>query len=184
MLTVGAGRGILFNIFLQSFSQLEGVYGKEISQNIQDNCLDLNYLKTASIETAEAISKRLGTYTCLSGSTSSSRNDNRTNNLSISRSSNLISRPLLTAEEVMRLKRPNILVMLAGELPLVSNIPDISKWNFNKMFGMGNKKHNIQLRLDRQKERPVREQKKIKIWKIWEQMKKREENLKKLYDVL
>lgn len=142
------------------------------------------YLKTGSFTTAEAISKRLGTYTCLSGSISNSSSERNYNSSSISRSKNLISRPLLTAEEVMRLKRPNVLVMTAGEMPLVSNIPDVSKWNFNKMFGMGNKKHNTQLRIDRQKEREIREQKELQLWKVWEETKKREENLKQLYDSL
>ena len=184
MLTVGAGRGILFNLFLQSFNQLSTNYGKDIAQNIQDNCFCFNYLQPASQEKEEAILQRLGTYNCMSGSNSNSRNDTMTSNVSISRSSNLISRPLLTAEEIMRIKRPNVLVMLAGENPLVSDIPDVSKWYFNKMFGMGSKKHNTQLRIDRQNERKIREQKEQKIWKIWEQTKKREQNLKKLYDVL
>ena len=52
------------------------------------------------------------------------------------------------------------------------------------MFGMGSKKHNTQLRIDRQKERKEREIQPIKIWKIAEQTKQREENLKKLYEVL
>ena len=185
MLTVGRTEdGILFNIFLQSYSQLETTYGREGSQNIQDNCLATLYLKTGSITTAEAISKRLGTYTCLSGSSSSSENGRSINNMSISRSNSLISRPLLTPEEVTRIKRPNILVMEAGENALVSDIPDLSKWAFNKMFGMGSKKHNTQLLIDRQKERKEREIQPIKIWKIAEQTKQREENLKKLYEVL
>ena len=184
MLTVGAGRGILFYIFIQGYMQLDATYGKEVSQTIQDNTMILNFLKTGSIDTAELISKRLGTYTCLSGSVSNSSNSRSYDTSSISRSSNLISRPLLTAEEVMRIKRPNVLVMEAGEKPLVSNIPDVSQWYFNKMFGMGSKKHNEKLRIERQKERQIREQKEIKIWKVWEEEKKREENLKKLYETL
>lgn len=185
MLTVGRTEdGILFNIFLQSYSQLDTTYGKEGSQNIQDNCLLAMFLKTGSITTAEAISKRLGNYTCPSGSTSSSESGNSIKNMSISRSSNWISRPLLTAEEIMRIKRPNVLTMEAGYYPLVSNIPDLSQWFFNQMFGMGSKKHNTQLRINRQKERKEQELKNIKIWNIAEQTKQREENLKKLYDVL
>ena len=34
MLTVGGGRKIRFNIFLQSFSQLESKYGREGAENI------------------------------------------------------------------------------------------------------------------------------------------------------
>ena len=48
-------------LFLQSFSQLENKYGREISENIRDNCQTWIYLKTASNETASIISKKLGT---------------------------------------------------------------------------------------------------------------------------
>ena len=59
MLTVAGGRKIRFNIFLQSFAQLENKYGKEIAENIRDNCQTWLYLKTASTETATIISKKL-----------------------------------------------------------------------------------------------------------------------------
>ena len=52
MLTVAGGRKIRFNLFLQSFSQLENKYGREIAENIRDNCQTWIYLKTASNETA------------------------------------------------------------------------------------------------------------------------------------
>lgn len=63
MLTVGAGRGIRFNVFLQSFSQCDEKYGKEASQTIKDNCHIWIYLKTANFDTADLISKKLGSYT-------------------------------------------------------------------------------------------------------------------------
>ena len=52
MMTVSAGRRIRFNMFLQSFVQLEEKYGKEIAENIRDNSAVWMYLKTASNETA------------------------------------------------------------------------------------------------------------------------------------
>ena len=72
MLTVAGGRKIRFNLFLQSFSQLENKYGREIAENIRDNCQTWIYLKTASNETASIISKKLGCYTTSSYSRSSS----------------------------------------------------------------------------------------------------------------
>ena len=52
MLTVGGGRKIRFNIFLQSFSQLDQKYTREGAENILDNCQTWIYLKTANTETA------------------------------------------------------------------------------------------------------------------------------------
>ena len=91
MLTVGGGRKIRFNIFLQSFSQLESKYGREGAENILDNAQTWIYLKTANIETATKIMKKLGSYTTSSYSRSSSYSRNQNNNNS--ESMNLISRP-------------------------------------------------------------------------------------------
>ena len=48
-----------FQFFIQSFSQLDNVYGKEVAQTILDNC-GLDYLKTNTQEIAELISRFLG----------------------------------------------------------------------------------------------------------------------------
>ncbi len=61
IVSVARSRGMQFQFFLQSFAQLDNLYGKEVSQIIQDNC-GLAYLKTNTQETAEAISLRLGTH--------------------------------------------------------------------------------------------------------------------------
>ena len=62
IVSVARSRGMHFQFFLQSFAQLDNLYGKEVSQIIQDNC-GLAYLKTNTQETAETISRRLGNKT-------------------------------------------------------------------------------------------------------------------------
>ena len=51
--------GIRFNLFVQSFSQLNEKYCDNTAQNILDNCYVWNYLKTSNEVTAEKISKKL-----------------------------------------------------------------------------------------------------------------------------
>ncbi len=165
MLTVAGGRKIRFNIFLQSFAQLENKYGKEIAENIRDNCQTWLYLKTASTETATAISKKLGNYTTSSYSRSNSYSKYQSG--SNSESMNLISRPLLTEDEITRIERPYILVIPTGMYPMMSILPDLSKWKFNKMFGMGDENHNRKLREERENKRNERQEEKIKVWGIW-----------------
>lgn len=165
MLTVAGGRKIRFNLFLQSFSQLENKYGKDIAENIRDNCQTWIYLKTASNETASVISKKLGTYTTSSYSRSSSYS--KYQNGSNSESINLISRNLLTEDEILRIERPYVLVIQTGLFPIITKLPDISKWKFNTLFGMGNQEHNRKLRLERENQRPVKEIEDIKLWGIW-----------------
>lgn len=169
MLTVAGGRRIRFNMFLQSFSQLENKYGKEVAENIRDNCQTWIYLKTASNETASIISKKLGTYTTSSYSRSNSYNRYQSGNNS--ESMNLISRALLTEDEILRIERPYVLVIQTGLFPIITKLPDISKWQFNKWFGMGNQEHNRQLRFDREQKREERKIDDIKLWGIWNSFK-------------
>lgn len=165
MLTVAGGRRIRFNLFLQSFSQLENKYGKDIAENIRDNCQIWIYLKTASNETASIISKKLGTYTTSSYSRSNSYNKYQSGNNS--ESMNLISRALLTEDEILRIERPYVLVIETGLFPIITKLPDISKWKFNTLFGMGDQEHNRKLRFERENKREKREIKDIKLWGIW-----------------
>ncbi|MDO5556673.1 MAG: type IV secretory system conjugative DNA transfer family protein [Clostridia bacterium] len=165
MLTVAGGRKIRFNIFLQSFAQLENKYGREIAENIRDNCQIWLYLKTASFETASVISKKLGQYTTTSYSKSNSYS--KYSNSNNSESMNLIGRALLTEDEVMRVERPYILVIPTGMYPIITKLPDISHWEMNKKFGMGNEKHNVELRQFRERARTSREIKEMKIWEVW-----------------
>ena len=165
MLTVAGGRRIRFNLFLQSFSQLENKYGREIAENIRDNCQTWIYLKTASNETASIISKKLGCYTTSSYSRSSSYS--KYQNGSNSESVNLISRSLLTEDEILRIERPYVLIIQTGLFPIITKLPDLSKWKFNSLFGMGNQEHNRVLRLKRESKRPVKETEEMKLWGIW-----------------
>lgn len=166
MLTVAGGRKIRFNMFLQSFSQLDNKYGKEVAENIRDNCQTWLYLRTASMETATVISKKLGNYTTSSYSRSNSYS--KYQNGSNSESMNLISRPLLTEDEIMRIERPYILLLQTGIYPMITNLPDISQWKFNELYGMGAKEDNLELRMNREKERAERNDEEIKLWGIWD----------------
>jgi len=170
MLTVGGGRKIRFNIFLQSFSQLEQKYTREGAENILDNCQTWIYLKTANTETATKIMKKLGQYTTSSYSKSSSYNKNQSGNNS--ESMNLIGRPLLTEDEILRIERPYLLVINAGQYPAITKIPDLSVWHFNKLFGLGDKEHNRKVREKRENKRKVMKPKEMQLWGVWNEYRK------------
>lgn len=110
IVSVARSRGMYFQFFLQSFAQLDNLYGKEVSQIIQDNC-GLAYLKTNTQETAEAISLRLGTHgvetTSLNYSVSFMNNNG-------SKGTSLISRRLLTADEIKQLHYKTIIFPTVG----------------------------------------------------------------------
>ena len=108
-----------------------------------------------------------GVYSAQSYGESSNTNIKYDNSSS---SMSLISRKMLTADEVLRIQSPVILVMIAGEYSAIMYVPDISKMHFNKLNGMGTKEENKKLRIQREKERKIREIQKVKIWNIWDQI--------------
>lgn len=126
------------------------------------------YLKSNSIETATKISDKLGTYSTQSYGESSNTNIKYDNSSS---SMSLISRKMLTPDEVLRIESPVILVMIAGEYSAILYVPDISKMYFNKLNGMGTREENRLLRVQRENERPIRKISKVKIWNIWDKYK-------------
>lgn len=62
MTTIGLGTNQIFNLFLQSYNQLDVTYGKK-ANTIKDNCGNHIYIQTASLDTAEYFSKLIGNKT-------------------------------------------------------------------------------------------------------------------------
>lgn len=142
--------------------------GDNTAQNILDNCYVWNYLKTSNEVTAEKISKKLGTYTTSSWSESNSSSGGAVNK---SNSMNLTQRPLLTTDEILRIERPYLLVMCSGLSPAMTYSPDLSKWTFNEILGLGSKNLNTKVREYRENHRKVRKIKPLKLWNVAEQTK-------------
>lgn len=168
-LTVGGGRGIRFNIFLQGFAQLEDKYGKEVARTIRGNCEYWIYLRAGDNETLEELSKKLGNYTTTSYSQSSSHGKYTTANSS--QSINLTGRALLTSDEIDRIERPYSLIM-SNNHPAIMYSPDLSQWYFNKMLGLGDKPHNIKVREIRENNRKTKNvsMDNMDLWGIWDFM--------------
>lgn len=166
-LTVCLGRGIRFILAVQDIGQLNEVYGKDIAKIITSNCHDWIYLLTSDDNTAEIISKRTGNYTVQTKSVSSSTSltgSKVTNNVNYSSSANVTKRALLTSDEVTRLQAPWSLVLRTRQYPSIFNLPDLSQLKANKLYGMGDKEHNINLTKTREDKRPVRAIQELDIW--------------------
>ena len=164
-MTVGGGRKIRFNLFLQSFAQLNSKYDENTAQNILDNCHIWCYLKTSNDTTAEKISKRIGSYTCSSYSESNSGNIGGSS-INKSKSMSLTQRSLLTPAEVLRIQRPYLLVMYSGQNPAMTQAPDLAKWNFNRMLSLGDEEFCTKVRTIRETARYEATDTKIPIWDI------------------
>jgi len=110
MVSVARSRGMRFHFFIQSFSQLNNVYGKEVAQIILDNC-GLVYLKTNTQDSAETISKLLGSKTLEVNSVSQSMS---ITNYDGNQSTSLMARNLLTPDEVKQLHHKMIIFPTIG----------------------------------------------------------------------
>jgi type IV secretion system protein VirD4 len=165
-LTVAGGRGIRFNLFLQSFEQLAQKYDKETSSIVKSNCQTWVYLQADDKETLQDVCDKLGKYTTSAYQLSSQHG--RYVNPSSSHSISLVARELLTTDEIRRISRPDQIVISRAH-PALMHAPDLSQWYFNRMCGLGDPEHNRQVREAREKARLVLSVKTmdIPLWNIW-----------------
>ncbi len=165
-LTVAGGRGIRFNLFLQSFEQLTEKYNKETAAIVKSNCQTWIYLQADDKETLQEICDKLGKYTTSAYQLSSQHG--KYVNPSSSHSISLVGRELLTTDEIRRVARPYQIVVSRSH-PAMMNAPDLAEWYFNQMCGLGDKEHNRKVREYREANRPIVSDGKeeIKLWNIW-----------------
>ena len=180
MLTAGGGKGIRQNIFIQGSSQLEEVYEKTGFETISGNCENWVYLHSEDEVINEKLSKKLGDYTTTSYSLSSSSSSTSSSSSSGSSGHNisLQGRRLLYANEIAAIRRPYSLVT-SMHLPAIMYAPDLSKWQFNEIFGLGDEEHNRKLSIEREakyrKKYDVSEE--MELWGIWDKFKQSIKNM-------
>lgn len=166
----GTGKGIRHFMFIQSYAQLDDVYGEKVSQIIQDNADIKIYLRSPNPTTKKKISEDLGNYTTRSYSKSNNTPSGTfRNGGSDGESSNLMGRPLLYPDEVGKLKRPYSLVMSDSD-PAIMYAPDLSQYAMNEFLGMGDEEHNNWLRQKKAEEHKKNERphnSKMELWGIW-----------------
>lgn len=125
MYSASRSRRLSIVSIIQSYQQLEKNYGRESAAIIQDNCqLTIAGGFAPSSETADIISKALGTRTVMTGSVSRSKNDP-------SQSLQMTERPLMTADELKSMKKGSFIVMKTGAHPFVSQLKLFMKWGIS-----------------------------------------------------
>lgn len=60
IMTVTAGRNMLWDLFVQSYAQIYGKYGKETGTTIKENCQTHIYIMSTNDDTIEEFSKKVG----------------------------------------------------------------------------------------------------------------------------
>lgn len=119
MITVGRSRKIWFNMIVQSYTQLNNVYGDNVADIVKSNCGFKMFIGSNDIGTCEEFSKLCGNTTVNTNSVSSSMND-VTGNLNVS--SQLQTRPLIYPSELQKLNNKqdtgNAIIVTFGNNPI------------------------------------------------------------------
>ena len=112
LFSAGRSRKLTLVPIIQSLAQLEKNYGKEGAEIVVDNCQDTIFGGFApNSQTAEVLSKALGSRTVMSGSISKRKNDP-------SESLQMMERPLMTADELKSIPKGEFIVMKTGSHPM------------------------------------------------------------------
>ena len=122
LFSAGRSRRLTMVPIIQSIAQLEKNYGKEGAEIIQDNVQDTIFGGFApNSQTAEVLSKALGNRTVMSGSISRGKNDP-------SQSLQMISRPLMTPDELKSIPKGEFVVMKTGTHPMQTRLRLFLEW--------------------------------------------------------
>lgn len=124
MLAVSRSRKIFFTLVLQSYEQLENVYGKVAGDIVRGNCNIEVFIGAKESGTLEAFSRKCGNYTVTSSSVSQGVKSDGNANTSVR------ERPLIYPTDLAKLNNPpkvmgNAIVLVSGKMPMRSKFtPD------------------------------------------------------------
>ena len=122
LFSAGRSRKLTLVPIIQSLAQLEKNYGKEGAEIIADNCQDTIFGGFAPTrQTAETLSKALGSRTVLTGSISKGKDSN-------SQSLQMAERALLSPDELKSLPKGEFVVMKTGTHPMRTKLQLYFKW--------------------------------------------------------
>ena len=121
MITVGRSRKIWFNMVVQSYSQLNNVYGEQVADIVKSNCGMKMFIGSNDIGTCKEFSELCGNMTVRTTSTSSGLN---AKDGDINVSSQMQTRPLIYPSELQKLNNKestgNAIVVTFGNYPLLT----------------------------------------------------------------
>ena len=131
MITVGRSRKIWFNMVVQSYSQLNNVYGEQVADIVKSNCGMKMFIGSNDIGTCKEFSELCGNMTVRTTSTSSSLGS-KEGDVSISTQTQV--RPLIYPSELQKLNNKvstgNAIIVTFGNYPLRTKYTPSYKCSF------------------------------------------------------
>ena len=133
MVTVGRSRGVFFSFVIQSYSQLDGKYGKEISNIIRSNCNIQIFIGTEDQQTREEFSKMCGEVSMETSTSSTSKSEGSQGGTNKSKQYQRVTRPLIFPYELGQLKKFEVIVKIFKHNPIRTTMaPFFSTPQFDK----------------------------------------------------
>ena len=119
MITVGRSRKIWFNMIIQSYAQLNNVYGDTVADIVKGNCGIKMFIGSNDMNTCKEYSELCGNITVVTKSTSAS---DRENSVNVSQQTQV--RPLIYPSELQRLNKPgdigHSIIVTFGNYPFMT----------------------------------------------------------------
>lgn len=122
LFSAARSRGLLIVPIIQGLGQLRQKYGADGASTIVDNCADVvagGFSPTS--DSADTISKALGSRTALSGSISHGKSDP-------SQTLQMMERPLMTADELKGMPTGSFIVLKTGKHPMRTRLRLFLDW--------------------------------------------------------
>jgi type IV secretory pathway TraG/TraD family ATPase VirD4 len=134
-ITVGRSRKIWFTMIIQSYAQLNNVYGDTVADIVKGNCGIKMFIGSNDMNTCKEYSELCGNITVVTSSTSGSVSSNDVN-----LSNQTQVRPLIYPSELQRLNKPgnigNSIIVTFGNYPLKTYFSPSFKVPFYQMGKM------------------------------------------------
>ena len=122
LFSAGRSRRLTLVPIIQSLAQLEKNYGKEGAEILADNCQDTIFGGFApNSQTAEVLSRNLGSRTVLSGSVTQGKDSN-------SQSLQMMERPLMSPDELKSMPKGSFVIMKTGTHPMKTKLKPFLNW--------------------------------------------------------
>lgn len=125
LITVGRSRGVFFSLIVQSYSQLDNKYGKEVSETIRGNCNIQVFIGTEDQKTREDFSKMCGDVSMETTQVSHTRNDRTDTGNSRNINKQVVTRPLIYPYELGQLVQFSCIIKIFQCNPIRT---DITPW--------------------------------------------------------
>ena len=134
-ITVGRSRKIWFTMIIQSYAQLNNVYGDTVADIVKGNCGIKMFIGSNDMNTCKEYSELCGNITVVTSTTSGSLSSN-----DINLSSQTQVRPLIYPSDLQRLNKPgnigNSIIVTFGNYPLKTYFSPSFKVPFYQMGKM------------------------------------------------